>query len=321
MPVLAPDDVRRLMERSSGRGHTERRNRALVAAFAGAGLGVAETLTLVEADLDATSPSVRVAGQRSRTVAVEPAVMATLIEWAAERRGLGLAGGPLFCTRDGLPLEASYVRRLIARLGREAGIEAVVNARSLRESYAAARIAAGATAEQLKAELGHTSIASTQRFVRHLGEAPPEPGLPADVTGALLGVAHCGLTVLRAQRNGAGMIRDFVIEYANPAAAALLGHPEQELVGASVSACFPNAPRDGTYERWIDLIEAQTLAGQESFQESVAGARALRVRRLAIGDRILMSVEDKGAARGVASALALLDTAGPGAPAAARQAS
>ena len=38
------------------------------------------------------------------------------------------------------PLEASYVRRLVARPGREAGIERVVNARTLRESYAAARL-------------------------------------------------------------------------------------------------------------------------------------------------------------------------------------
>ena len=108
-------------------------------------------------------------------------------------------------TRDGLPLEASYVRRLVARLGREAGIESVVNARTLREIYAAARLASGASVEDLQAELGHASSARTQRFVRQLGVTPHEKeALPHEVFRAITGVAHSGIAVYGPSATAAG---------------------------------------------------------------------------------------------------------------------
>jgi PAS domain S-box-containing protein len=300
VPALNADDIKGLVRRASGRGHTGSRNRALVSAFVGAGLGVSEALSVTVADLDEPGARVRVGGGRGRSVAVDPSVMVALMTWVEARRGLGLADdtGPLFCTRDGLPLEASYVRRLIARLGREAGVEGVVNARTLRESYAAARLADGATVEDLREELGHASIASTQRFVRQLGGVPaPRTVMGSDLASALFGVAHAGLAVLRAERGADGAIADFVMEYVNPAAAGILGRAPEDLPGASVRDVFPNSPTDGTYARWIELIETQGELGTPRLYESEGRTRLFRVRRLAHGDRILMSFEDQGAAR------------------------
>lgn len=298
MPALGAEDVARLVRRASGRGHTGSRNRALVSAFVGAGLGVAEALALTEADLDPVAERVRVAGARVRVVAVPTSVMESLQAWAVVRRGLGLTEGPLFCTRDGLPLEASYVRRLIARLGREAGIDGVVNARTLRESYAAARLAAGASVEDLQLELGHASAASTQRFVRQLGVTPQEQDTMApEIVRAALGIAHAGITVLHAERDGSGTIQDFTIEFVNPAGAGIMGRPLADLIGASVRQIFPNSPSDGTYARWIELIETQGHQGEPRLYESEGRARLFRVRRLAVGERIVMSFEDQGAAR------------------------
>jgi len=308
MPALAADDVKRLVRRASGRGHTGSRNRALVSAFVGAGLGVAEALCLTEADLDPEAGVITVAGPRVRTVSVSASMMESLQEWATLRRGLGIDGGPLFCTRDGLPLEASYVRRLIARLGREAGIEGVVNARALRESYAAARLAAGASVEDLQRELGHASSASTQRFVRQLGVAAQEQeAMAPEVVRAMLAISHAGLTVLRAERDAAGLIRDFTVEYVNPAGAGIMGRPEDALVGTSVRETFPNSPNDGTYARWMELIETQGRQGEPRLYESEGRARLFKVRRLAIGDRIVMSFEDQGAARAAERAVGLLE--------------
>lgn len=300
MPALNADDIKGLVRRASGRGHTGSRNRALVSAFVGAGLGVSEALSMTVGDLDETGARVRIGGGRGRSVAVDPSVMVALTTWVEARRNLGLAdgAGPLFCTRDGLPLEASYVRRLIARLGREAGIDGVVNARTLRESYAAARLADGATVEDLREELGHASIASTQRFVRQLGGVPaPRTMMGSDLASALFGVAHAGLTVLRAERGADGAITDFIMEYVNPAAAGILGRAPEDLPGASVRDVFPNSPTDGTYARWIELIESQGELGTPRLYESEGRTRLFRVRRLAHGDRILMSFEDQGAAR------------------------
>lgn len=300
VPALNAEDIEGLVRRTSGRGHTGSRNRALVSAFAGAGVGVSEALSLTVGDLDETGVRIRIGGGRGRSVAVDPSVMAALATWAEARRGLGLAddAGPLFCTRAGLPLEASYVRRLIARLGREAGVEGVVNARTLRESYAAARLAGGATVEDLREELGHASVASTQRFVRQLGGVPPpRTMMGSDLAAALFGIAHSGLTVLRAERGADGAIADFLIEYVNPAAAGIIGRAPEDLPGASVRDVFPNSPTDGTYARWIELIETRGELGTPRLYESEGRTRLFRVRRLAHGDRILMSFEDQGAAR------------------------
>ncbi len=310
MPALAPDEVQRLIRGSSGRGHTGSRNRALVAIFAGAGLGVTEALAVMETDLQEAEGRVRVGGSRRRTVAVDAQVMESLMAWVAERGALRLeAGAPLFCTKDGLPLEASYVRRLIARLGREAGIDRVVNARALRESYAAARMSAGVSAEELRAELGHSSIASTQRFVRQLGLAPARGAttFSPELVEALLGVAHCGVAVLRAERDRGGPVVDFAFEYVNPAASRTLGFAPEELTGRSVREAFPNAPSDGTYARWIELIETRGEAGEQRHFETEARTRELRVRRAAFGDRILMSFEDHDLGRAAEQSLSELE--------------
>ncbi len=310
MPALGHDDVQRLMRRASGRGHTGSRNRALVAAFAGAGLGVAEALALTPADLGDGARSVRVDGPRPRTVDVEPDVAEALAAWVADREALGVdPAGPLFCTREGLPLEASYVRRLLARLGREAGLGGVVNARGLRESYAARRLAAGASLEHLSRELGHATVASTQRFVRQIGvtEAAPSPSIPADVAEAALDIAHSGITIVHAERDDQGVIRDFTYEYINAAGAALGGRPREEFPGSRVSAMFPNSPSDGTFARWTELIDVQGRAGEPRIVEAEGRTRVYRVRRLALGDRIVMSFEDHSQARVAERALARLD--------------
>lgn len=300
VPALDADDIARLVRRASGRGHTGSRNRALVSLFSGAGLGVSEALSMAVGDLDETAPRIRIGGVRGRAVAVDPPVMAALTAWVEARRALGLAddAGPLFCTRDGQPLEASYVRRLIARLGRDAGIEGVVNARTLRESYAVARLARGATVEDLREELGHASVASTQRFVRQLGGIPASRAvMGGDLATALFGIAHAGMAVLRAERDAGGAIADFVLEYVNPAAAGIIGRAPEDLPGASVRDVFPNSPTDGTYARWIELIETQGSQGDPRLHESEGRTRLFRVRRLAHGDRILMSFEDQSPAR------------------------
>ena len=93
------------------------------------------------------------------------------------------------------------------------------------------------------------------------------------------------------------MIRDFLLEFVNPAAAGIRGRPQSELPGASVRHIFPDSPDDGTYARWIELIESQGQLGEPRLYESEGRARLFRVRRLAIGERIAMSFEDQGAAR------------------------
>ena len=96
----------------------------------------------------------------------------------AKRDALGLNGRqPLFCTithndRFGAALDSSYVRRLLPRLADRAGIEHRVHPHALRHSLATALAHEGKTLPAISAQLGHSSTAVTDRYLRRI--APTE---------------------------------------------------------------------------------------------------------------------------------------------------
>lgn len=322
MRALEPSEVQRLLQVKLGRGSARQRNRALVRAFADAGLGVSEALALTPGDLDEAGLQISVRGSRDRAIRISQEAMRDLVAWSSERERLGLDDGPLFCTEAGQPLEPSYVRRFLARLGREASIDAPVNARALRESFAATRLAGGASPESLQADLGHRSHASTARYSRRLGRPGPGKGqLGADLSDALLASAHCGLVIVRAVRSPVGDITDYVFDYMNPAAAGFMRSAPERLAGRSVLERYPGAATDGTFARWSALIADQGRSGEDALRyEEAEGESVFRVRRAACGDSVVLSFEDFTQAREAesqerqrtAEVAALMDTADEG---------
>jgi site-specific recombinase XerD len=64
---------------------------------------------------------------------------------ARVRRKRGIpGGGPLFCSLAGRPLDLSYVRHLLPRLARRAGIERRAHAHGLRHAFAVDLVRVGA---------------------------------------------------------------------------------------------------------------------------------------------------------------------------------
>jgi site-specific recombinase XerD len=95
--------------------------------------------------------------------------MAILLRWMEKRRSLGLTGRqPLFCTLQGRPLHASYVRTALHRLGEKAGVEKRVHPHGLRHTLAFELMWEGVPAPVIQRQLGHTSLATTQRYLDHL---------------------------------------------------------------------------------------------------------------------------------------------------------
>jgi len=170
--VLTPDEVRRLIRAASGRAPTGIRNRALLAALYRAGLRVAEALGLYPKDVNAAVGTVRVLhgkGDVARTVALDPEAFALLERWIDRRAQLGINGrSTLFCTLDGGPLLTGYVRALLPRLARRAGIEKRVHAHGLRHSFAAGLAQEGVPMNVIQAALGHSSLATTSRYLAHV---------------------------------------------------------------------------------------------------------------------------------------------------------
>jgi site-specific recombinase XerD len=148
------------------------RNAALLAVLYRAGLRVSEALALMPKDLDAANSTIRVLhgkGDRWRTVGLDPGGWALLQRWLDHRTALGINGRqPVFCTLKGKPVSAAYVRMLLPRLARRAGIEKRCHPHGLRHTFAYELAGEGVPIHVIQAQLGHSSVATTDRYIRHL---------------------------------------------------------------------------------------------------------------------------------------------------------
>src|SRR5213080_3442375 len=134
--ILTPDEVRALVKACSSRAPTGVRNRALLVLLYRGGLRVSEALGLHPKDVDRQAGTVTVLrgkGGKRRTIGLDPGAFAFLERWVDLRAQRGINGrAPIFCTLEAGPLASAYVRALLPRLGRKAGIEKRVHAHGLR---------------------------------------------------------------------------------------------------------------------------------------------------------------------------------------------
>lgn len=169
--VLSQPDLHALL-RSCNRGPTGARNRALLVLLWRAGLRVAEALALREADLEPRSGLVHVRcgkGGKPRTVAMDPEAFGTVEAWRARRSAFGFNGyQPLLCTLEGGPLDSGYVRAMVKRLARRAGVQKRVHPHALRHTHAVELVREGAPLPEVQAQLGHSSLAVTSRYLAHV---------------------------------------------------------------------------------------------------------------------------------------------------------
>lgn len=170
--VLTEDEVRELLRACSPKAPTGIRNRALIAFLYRGGLRIGEALALRPKDLDAQIGTVRVLrakGDRSRTVGLDPGAFALVERWLDVRSDLGIhRRKTVFCTLEGAPVKDAYVRALFPRLARKAGIEKRVHAHGLRHTHAFELACEGHPLHVIQAQLGHSSLVSTDRYIRHL---------------------------------------------------------------------------------------------------------------------------------------------------------
>lgn len=173
--VLTPDEVRALVRACSPRAPTGVRNRALLVALYRGGLRLGEALALYPKDVDSARGTVRILhgkGDKARTVGLDPEALAVVERWGDVRRHLGITGRrPLFCTLAGEPLDPSYVRQLLPRLARKAGVDKRVHAHGLRHTHAAELAEEGYPVNFIQDQLGHGSLATTDRYLRHIAPA------------------------------------------------------------------------------------------------------------------------------------------------------
>ena len=151
------------------------RNRALLVLLYRAGCRISEALRLRPKDLDRAAGTVTVLrgkGETRRTIGLDPGAFAVVERWFDVRAKLGIGGrSAIICTLKGKPLASAYVRALRPRLARRAGIEKCVHVHGLRHTHAAELALEGHPMNLIQAQLGHTSLATTSRYLAHIAPA------------------------------------------------------------------------------------------------------------------------------------------------------
>lgn len=154
--MVQREELRAMLEAAAPRG------RALLLLLATTGLRISEALgaTWDETFADPHgNTGLRVVGKggKARTVKLVAAVVAALAPWRTE-------GGPLWPARHGGHATQQAADRMIARIAARAGVRHV-SAHWLRHHAATYAYAAGAPLPQVQRDLGHASLATTQRYL------------------------------------------------------------------------------------------------------------------------------------------------------------
>jgi len=164
----APDEAMALAEDAAAAASQEwigARDLAILLLLYGAGLRVAEALSLTGQDLP-IGRALRVTGKRSKTRIV-PIVLAVAeaIDSYVKLCPYNLAGAsPLFAGARGGPLNADLVRRSVAAARKRLGLPSTLTPHALRHSFATHLLARGADLRSLQELLGHASLSSTQIY-------------------------------------------------------------------------------------------------------------------------------------------------------------
>ncbi len=171
---LTRDEVAALLRQCSVKAPTGIRNRALIAVMYRAGLRISEALALRPADVNQADGTLRVLhgkGDKSRTVGLDAGAMDTVARWMDRRREFGFRNGPLFCTLSGGPVSDRYVRNMLKRLRTKAALEKRVHPHGLRHTHAAELVREGTPVNVIRDQLGHSSLAVTDRYLRNVAPA------------------------------------------------------------------------------------------------------------------------------------------------------
>lgn len=169
---LTKEEVAALLAACSHRSPTGIRNTAIIATLWRTGIRSGELLALRPKDIDRSAGHLQVLhgkGDKRRTVAIDLDALSYIDRWLDARRDLAITGHrPLFCTLAGLPMDSSYLRRLLPRLAARAGVERRVHPHSLRHTYAYELAMEDVPLPIIQQQLGHENAAVTAHYIQHI---------------------------------------------------------------------------------------------------------------------------------------------------------
>ena len=141
-----------------------RRNFALLMVLYGLGLRVSEALALTRQDVKKETLVITGKGQKERTVAIPDTIASALQTYLKSEAHLPPTY-PLFPNNNGLPLTPRTAQRIVKKLREELGLPQHLTPHALRHSFATHLLHGGADLRTVQELLGHTTLATTQRYL------------------------------------------------------------------------------------------------------------------------------------------------------------
>ena len=171
---LRPGEIERLVEAPADEKPLDRRDRAILELLYATGLRVGELVSLDWSDVDLAARVLRVLGKGGKERMVPfggpaaEALGAWLEDWESVfRRPPGTGGEreePVFLSQRGRRLSDRSVRRIVDRYTAAAGVPPGVHPHTLRHTFATHMLEEGADLRTIQELLGHSSLATTQRY-------------------------------------------------------------------------------------------------------------------------------------------------------------
>lgn len=141
------------------------RNRAILLTFYAGGFRVAELCSLKWSDLQGRDQAGQITvfgkGSKTRTVLMPSSVWNALLVL----RGDAGEAAPVFRSRKGGHLDESQVWRIVRKAAKRACIEKEVSCHWLRHAHASHALDRGAPIHLVQATLGHSSVATTGKYL------------------------------------------------------------------------------------------------------------------------------------------------------------
>ncbi|MGN3973038.1 tyrosine recombinase XerC [Tsuneonella sp. SYSU-LHT278] len=167
---VTPDEAVNLADLIAGSASEDwigARDRAVLLLMYGAGLRIAEALSLTGGDLPlGETMSVTGKGGKQRVVPLLPLVRAAVADYAAKSPWPAQRDQPLFRGAKGGPLGQGMVQKAMARARVALGLPVTATPHALRHSFATHLLGAGADLRSLQELLGHASLGSTQIYTK-----------------------------------------------------------------------------------------------------------------------------------------------------------
>ena len=174
---LTTREVDALLAQCSKRAPSGVRDAALIGVLVGAGLRVAEAVSLSRSDYDAERSTLLVRsgkGGKTRTVRLMRSYGALLDRWLSRRETS--RSQPLFCQitrgRSGLSLSTEAVRKMVKRRAARAGISSEdreVWPHLLRHTHASVLAHERVPLTSVQAQLGHSRATITDAYLHSIG--------------------------------------------------------------------------------------------------------------------------------------------------------